>query len=111
MYNSREKRYKGLGTPLIRIPVNADHFIPADVKVVDLDVPFLMRLYFLVQHGMPIDSAHSFLISDVGEWSLWYESKPAHLFFSGREKYCIQTKNYARCSVISFIPSQRDCMQ
>lgn len=111
VYKFGEKRYKGLGTLLIRIPVDADRFISADVEVVDLDVPFLIGLEFLVQHGMLIDTAHNLLISDVGGCQLPLVSKRGHLFLSGRMKYCIQTKNCARCTVSFFIPSQRDCTQ
>ena len=81
VYKFGEKRYKGLGTLLIRIPVDADHFISAEVEVVDLDVPFLIGLEFLVQHGMLIDTAHNILISEVGRWQIPLVSKHGHLFF------------------------------
>ena len=81
VYKFEKKRYKGLGTLLIRMPVKADNFISADVEVVDLDVPFLIGFELLVHHGMLIDTAYNLLISEVGRRQIPSVSKGGNLCF------------------------------
>lgn len=61
-FRLRGKGYKSLGVVHVRIPITNALYLPLDVDVVDLDVPFLLGLNVLDAHKMYINKVSNELV-------------------------------------------------
>jgi hypothetical protein len=76
---------RGLGTIPIRIPTANGAILPAQVDVVNTDIPFLLRQEFLKKESLYADTVDDTLVCKSGKWQVPLEHKFGHMYYDWSE--------------------------
>lgn len=75
-----EQRVSNIGRTSIVIPHSDDESIKLQIHVVDLPIPFLMKLDLLDKPGLYVNSFRNFLVCENDSWSLPLVRKYGHIY-------------------------------
>lgn len=89
-------KHKSLGLIENRIPVSNSHYIPREVDVIDIDVPFLLGLDVLMKYGMVIDTDKLRIRSNLEGWDIPLVRKRGHLFLEWEACFLFSSSDVLR---------------
>jgi hypothetical protein len=84
---------RSLGTIPIRIPTANGAYLPAEVDVVNIDIPFLLGQEFLKKESLYADTVDDTLVCKSSKWQVPLEHKFGHIHYDWSETPILYIKS------------------